>query len=119
MEFASGPVLPFPNGAPFQPLEKAPLQVLTMKTIFFFIILAFGRCCDEVHRFLGLTSAVILTSAQDLVTFTEPPGFLAKNQALTWTSPLVEMTALITYNRTFDLDHWLCTVQEIKLYFEL
>ncbi len=101
----------------FEPLEEAFLENLTRNTVFL-IVLAFGRCCSEVDSFPGLPSAVRFSDAQDRVTLTELPGFLAKNQAPAGSSPLVEIPALTTPEGTFDLDRSLCPVRALKLYLE-
>ena len=56
------------------------------------------------------------TATQDWVTLVELPGFLPKNQALTGSSLLIEITALMTHEGTFDLEHSLCPVRAGKLY---
>ncbi len=61
---------------------------------------------------------MILSDAQDRVTLVELPGYLAKNQAPTRSSLLIEIPALMTRNRTFDLDCSLCPVRALKLYLE-
>ena len=53
---------------------------------------------------------VVLNATQDWVTLVELLGFLAKNQAPTGSSPLVKISALMTHEGMFDLDHSLCPV---------
>ena len=101
----------------FEPLEEAFLENLTRNTVFL-IVLASGRRRSKVHSFSGLPSAVSFSNAQDRVTLVELPGFLVKNRAPTGSSPLVEISALTTRKRTFDLDRSLCPVWVLKLYLE-
>ncbi len=108
-------VLSYLEGAPFEPLEEAYLENLTRKTVFL-IVLASRRCRSEVHSFLGLPSAVSFSDPQEWVTLIELPGFLAKIQALTGSSPLIKILALTTRKGTFDLDCFLCPVWALKLY---
>ncbi len=86
-------VLSFLKGALFEALEEASLEDLTRKTVFL-IFLASGRHHSKVHSFLGFPFAVSFPDAQDQVTLVELPGFLAKNQAPTGSSPLVKIPAL-------------------------
>ena len=107
----------FLKGAHFEPLEEASLENLTRKTIFL-IVLASRKCHSEVHSFSGLPSAGSFSDTQDQRTLIELPGFLAKNQASTESTHLVEIPTLTTRKGTFDLDHSLCPVQALKLYLE-
>ena len=110
-------VLAFLKGPPFEPLEEASLENLTRKTVFL-TVLASGRRRSEVHNFSGLPAAVVFSEAVDRVTLIELPGFLAKNQLPTGSSPLVEIPALTTREGTFDLDRSLCPVRALHLYLE-
>ena len=95
--------MPFLKGAPFEPLGEASLDDLTRKAIFI-TVLASGRCRIEVYSFSGFPSAARYSDAQDWVTLVELTGFLAKNLALTGSSPLVKSPAMMSHEGTFDSD---------------
>ena len=59
---------------------------------------------------------VDFSAAQNWLTLSELPEFLAKNQAPTGSSSLVEIPALKSRRGTFDLDHSLGPLLALKLY---
>ena len=77
----------------------------------FLTILASIKCCSKVHNFSGFPSVVIFPGSLDQIMLVELPGFLAKNQLLSDSCPLVMILALTAYKITVDLDHCLCPVR--------
>ena len=102
--------------APFQPLDKASLFYLSVKTVFL-VTLATARRVSEVHalsmdsdhlRFSNLDGSLILRTQL---------GFLAKNQLPSRASDSIKIPKLSNLCRKSDnFNHMLCPVRAVKIY---
>ena len=103
--------------APFEPLDKASLFYLSVKTVFF-VTLATARRVSEVHalsmdsdhlRFSNLDGSLILRTQL---------GFLAKNQLPSRAPDSIKIPKLSNLCRKSDnFNRMLCPVRAVKIYF--
>ena len=99
--------------APFEPLDKASLFYLSVKTVFL-VNLATARRVSEVHafsdhlRFSNLDGSLILRTQV---------GFLAKNQLPSRAPDSITIPKLSNFCRKSDyLNRMLCSVRAVKIY---
>ena len=102
--------------APFEPLDKASLFYLSVKTVFL-VTLATARRVSEVHglsidsdhlRFSNLDGSLILRTQV---------GFLAKNQLLSRAPDSIIIQRLSNYCcKSDNLNRMLCPVRAVKIY---
>ena len=86
-------VLAYITSPPFEPILKASLWHLTLKTVFLFK-LASGRCRNELHALSCDEKCYHFRAGGGLVTLITKPGFLAKNQKPQDSTPRIVISAL-------------------------
>ena len=101
--------------SPFEPLEKAPLKLLTYKTVFL-IALASGRRRGEIH---ALAHDKVRWKGNSEVRLGVLPSFVAKTQLaasppLSFTIPALD-TSL---GQSLEADVKLCPLRALRLYLE-
>ncbi|MES9882153.1 MAG: hypothetical protein ABW185_14870 [Sedimenticola sp.] len=99
--------------APYEPLSQASLLNLSIKTAFL-LAFATAKRRGELHALSCADGHMSL--AQDSVTFTLEPGFLAKTQTLFQTPDPIIVPALPRGSRSPITDRYLCPVRAIKIY---
>ena len=103
--------------APFEPLEKASLKDLTLKTVFL-LALASGKRRGEIHAWTF--SSVLFKGDKSQVTVAPSPPFLAKNQlasegpASIKTVVIPALTNILGSGMTEDVA--LCPVRALRVY---
>ena len=99
---------------PFEPLERAPLKLLTWKTVFL-ISLASGKRRGEIH---ALSYKAVAWSADELTVFLKVvPSFVAKCQ-LASAPPLAFSIPALDHalGQDMEKDRLLCPIRALKIY---
>ena len=102
--------------APYEPLGRASLKLLSFKTVFL-LTLASGRRGSEVHAISG-ASADIAFEPDGSVSLHFLPEFLAKNQVPGSVPPTLFIPALTRILCPDDADRLLCPVRALKFYLD-
>lgn len=102
--------------APFEPLEKASLRTLTLKTVFL-LALASAKRVSEIH---ALSHVVSHSHDWSRATFSFVTDFVAKTQVPGRSSRLksFQIPALTSILGGTDLDATLCPVRALRLYLQ-
>ncbi len=107
-----GIVLAYLKGPPFEPIGRATLESLTLKTVFL-LLLALGRRRSEVAALAVDHQHIIFTADYGSVKLLTEPGFLAKTQVPSWRPDPIVIPAL---PRDRDIPRELCPVRCLKAY---
>ena len=108
-------VLNYLMGPPFEPMEKASIKDLTLKTVFL-VALASARRVSEIQA-LDFNSMRFLTQGdQHSVELAFCPGFLAKNQSRDKQAEPISFPALSNIIDKKEPDCVLCPVRALKWY---
>ena len=100
--------------APFEPLEKAPLKLLTWKTVFL-LALASGRRRGELHALDA--SKISWRENYSLVKLGVIPSFLSKTQLATAPPLSMQIPALdVSLGTDLESDAKLCPLRSLRLY---
>ena len=101
--------------APFEPLDKALLFYLSVKTVFL-VILATARRVSEVHA-LSIDSDHLRFSNLDVsLILRTQVGFLAKNQLPSKAPDSIIIPRLSNYCKSDNFNRMLCPVRAVKIY---
>ena len=109
-------VLAYITSPPFEPIMKASLRHLTLKTVFL-PKLASGRRRNELHTLSCDEKCYRFRADGSLVTLITEPGFLAKNQKPQDSTPWIVISALGPMVGDHP-DRKLCPVRVLKAYLE-
>lgn len=101
--------------SPFEPILKASLENLTLKTVFL-VALASGRRRSEVHALSFDEACIRFSKGLASVTLLTEPGFLAKNQVAGKPSEKIVIPSLISFTGKDISDYKLCPVRALKAY---
>ena len=100
--------------APFEPLHKAPLKLLTWKTVFL-LALASGRRRGELHALDA--SKISWKSDHSKVSLGVIPSFLSKTQLASAPPLAIQIPALdVSLGTDLDSDAKLCPLRSLRLY---
>ena len=99
-------------GAPYEPMDRAPLDALTHKTLFL-VAAASARRRSELHA-LSVKKGFIRFSPAG-VHLLPDPSFLAKNQSASFTPKAIVLPTLSSVSSIRE-DHLLCPVRALKWY---
>ena len=109
-------VLAYITSPPFEPLMKASLWHLTLKT-FILLKLASGRRRNELHALSRDEKCFRFRADGGLVTLITKPGFLAKNQKPQDSTPQIGIPVLRPVDGD-QPDRKLCPVRALKAYLD-
>ena len=109
-------VLPYITSPPFEPIMKASLWHLMLKTVFL-LKLASGRHRKELHALSCNEKCYRFRAYRGLVTLSTEPGFLAKNQKPQGSTPRIVIVALGPAVGDHS-DRKLCPVRALKAYLD-
>ena len=102
--------------APFEPLDKASLFYLSVKTIFL-ITLATARRVSEVHAFSIDSDHLRFSNLDGSLILRTQVGFLAKNQLPSRAPDSITIPKLSNFCRKSDnFNRMLCPVRAVKIY---
>ena len=100
---------------PFEPLNKASLKHLSMKTAFL-LTMATAKRISEIHAFAIDEQHLRFSSVDGSLTLRTQPGFLAKNQLPSKAPDSVKVPRLSNFCRSNDFNLKLCPIRAIKIY---
>ena len=102
--------------APFEPLDKALLFYLSVKTVFL-VTLATARRVSEVHAFCIDSDHLRFSNLDGSLILRTQVGFLAKNQLPSRAPDSITIPKLSNFCRKSDnFKRMLCTVRAVKIY---
>ena len=101
---------------PYEPMTSADLKFLTWKTVFL-LTLASAKRRSEIHA-LSVDDNHLRFNADDSVTLTCEPGFLAKNQLPSVASSPFTIPSLSQTCGNADADRLLCPIRALKFYLQ-
>ena len=102
--------------APFEPLDKASLFYLSVKTVFL-VTLATSRRVSEVHAFSIDSDHLRFSNLDGSLILRTQLGFLAKNQLPSRAPDSIKIPKLSNFCRENDnFNRMLCPVRAIKIY---
>ena len=105
--------------SPFEPLSKASLKILTLKTVFL-MALASGKRRSEIHSWTFKSFSFKRDWSE--VTFSPSPAFLAKNQLASMGPSAIKQVVIPALKPTLDSsmieDISLCPVRALKYYLD-
>ena len=102
--------------APFEPLDKASLFHLSVKTVFL-VTLATARRVSEVHAFSIDSDHLRFSNLDGSLIFRTQLGFLAKNQLPSRAPDSIIIPKLSNFCRKSDnFNRMLCPVRAVKIY---
>ena len=102
--------------APFEPLDKASLFYLSVKT-FFLVTLATARRVSEVHAFSIDSDHLRFSNLDGSLILRTQVGFLAKNQLPSRAPDSITIPKLSNFCRKSDnFNRMLCPVRAVKIY---
>ena len=110
-------VLDFLLRGPYEPLNRASVRHVTLKTVFLFA-LASGRRRGEIHAFSTTPACLRWSRGYSSVTLCTEPTFLAKNQVPTFSPEPVQIPSSDSVVGQSDLDRLLCPVRTVKFYLD-
>jgi hypothetical protein len=105
-------VLGYLKGAPFEPLSKASLKHLTLKTVLL-VTLATGRRCSEVHALSASATVMSRTGA----TLHFRPDFVAKNEGPSFQHSSIYLPK-IGMGSSVHEDRFWCPVRALAYYLD-
>jgi len=105
-------VLNYLKGPPFEPLRRATLKHLTLKTVFL-VTLASGRRCSEVHALSARKTVFGRTG----VTLFYRPDFVAKNESATFQHSSIFLPKMSMSSSIKEDDLW-CPVRALIRYLD-
>lgn len=103
--------------APYEPLDEAPLQLLTWKTVFL-LTLASAKRRSEIHALSIEEGHIRFNTSDDSVTLLCQPGFLSKTQLPSVASSPFTIPSLAQACGRDDDDRLLCPVRALKFYLQ-
>ena len=102
--------------APFEPLDKASLFHLSVKTVFL-VTLAMARRVSEVHAFFIDSDHLRFSNLDGSLILRTQVGFLAKNQLPSRVPDSITIPKLSNFCRKSDnFNRMLCPVRAVKIY---
>ena len=102
--------------APFEPLDKASLFYLSVKTVFL-VTLATARRVSEVHAFSIDSDHLRFSNFEGSLILRTQVGFLAKNQLPSKAPDSITIPKLSNFCRKSDnFNRMLCPVRAVKIY---
>ena len=102
--------------APFEPLDKASLFYLSVKTVFL-VTLATARRVSEVHAFSIDSDHLRFSNLDGSLILRTQLGFLAKNQLPSRAPDSIKIPKLFNFCRENDnFNSMLCPVRAVKIY---
>ena len=102
--------------APFEPLDKASLFYLSVKTVFL-VTLAMARRVSEVHAFSIDSGHLRFSNLDGSLILRTQLGFLAKNQLPSRAPDSIKIPKLSNFCRENDnFNRMLCPVRAVKIY---
>ena len=102
--------------APFEPLDKASLFHLSVKTVFL-VTMAMARRVSEVHAFAIDPDHLRISNMDGSLILRTQVGFLAKNQLPSRAPDFITIPKLSNFCRKSDHFHrMLCPVRAVKIY---
>ena len=103
-------VLEYLKGPPFEPMAKASLKNITLKTVML-IALASAHRCSEIHSL----SFASMTISRAGATLSFVPGFRAKNETSSHLFPTLFLPSLSTESSVYEDKLW-CPVRCLRYY---
>ena len=101
--------------APFEPLDKASLFYLSVKTVFL-VTLAMARRVSEVHALSIDSDHLRFSNLDGSLMLRTQVGFLAKNQLPSKAPDSIIIPRLSNYCKSDNFNHMLCPVRALKIY---
>ena len=101
--------------APFEPLDKATLFFLSVKTTFL-LTMATARRVSEMHALSIDADHFRFSKIDGSLTLRTQPGFLAKNQLPSRAPDSIKIPKLTNFCRNDNFQSMLCPIRAIKIY---
>ena len=101
--------------APFEPLDKASLFYLSVKTVFL-VTLATARRVSEVHALSIDSDHLRFSNLDGSLMLRTQVGFLAKNQLPSKAPDSIIIPRLSNYCKSDNFNRMLCPVRAVKIY---
>ena len=101
--------------APFEPLDKASLFHLSVKTVFL-VTLATARRVSEVHAFSIDSDHLRFSNLDGSLILRTQLGFLAKNQLPSRAPDSITIPKLSNFCKSDNFNRMLCPVRAVKIY---
>ena len=103
--------------APYEPLSKAPVLYLTMKTAFL-LAMASAKRVSELHALSMDRDHLRFSDSDGSLTIRTQPGFFAKNQLPSRSSQSICIPSIPRASASIGFNRKLCPVRAVKCYLE-